>query len=171
MEYENETISVVARIMEHEKESLFRYALYRLGDVDDAEDIIQELFLTLCSMNGIVERTDDLRNYIFRSLSNNINTMLRKKEKLRLVPMESVSCELNIHDTQPQNFEQEYMMIEALLGLIPREQSEVIRLHIHGNRTFAEIAAIMNVPLTTVKSRYKYGIDKLRDALKKQGLI
>lgn len=160
----DETLTVIAQIMEDEKNNLFRYALYRLGSIDDAEDILQELFMSLSSTADIIEKSDNLKSYIFRSLSNNICTHLRKRQKLQFVPLEAVDVSL-IVDTEPQNFEQEYAIMEKLLNSIPAEQSEVIRLHIHGNCTFVEIAAIMELPLTTIKSRYKYGIDKLRKGL------
>ena len=57
------------------------------------------------------------------------------------------------------------------MALLPDEQSEVIRLRIYGDRQFDEIASICNIPLTTAKSRFRYGIDKLREALEKRGLI
>ena len=37
--------------------------------------------------------------------------------------------------------------------------------------TFAEIAEILEIPLPTAKSRYRYGIDHLRNELHKQGVI
>ena len=51
-----------------------------------------------------------------------------------------------------------------MLALLPAEQSETIRLRIHGGRSFAEIAEIVEAPVATVKSRYRYGIAKLREA-------
>ena len=62
-------------------------------------------------------------------------------------------------------------MIERLMALLPDEQSEVIRLRIYGGRQFSEIAAICDIPITTAKSRFRYGIDKLREALAERGLI
>ena len=57
------------------------------------------------------------------------------------------------------------------MALLPDEQSEVIRLRIYGDRQFSEIAAICDIPLTTAKSRFRYGIDKLHEALSERGLI
>ncbi|MBR5106289.1 MAG: hypothetical protein IKU93_07655, partial [Alistipes sp.] len=74
-------------------------------------------------------------------------------------------------DLAPKDFEQEFRLIERLMALLPDEQSEVIRLRIYGGRQFDEIASICNIPLTTAKSRFRYGIDKLREALEKHGLI
>ena len=75
--------------------------------------------------------------------------------------MEQEPCEA-------QNFEHEYTMINRLLSIIPKKQSEVIRLHIHAGRTFKEIAEILDIPEASAKSRYRYGIEKLRANIKKE---
>lgn len=77
----------------------------------------------------------------------------------------------DICDLQPENFEDEFRMINRLLSILPMEQSEVIRLRHHSNLSFQEIADIMDVPLPTVKARYRYGIDKIRINLKKYNLL
>ncbi|MDD4385927.1 MAG: sigma factor-like helix-turn-helix DNA-binding protein, partial [Bacteroidales bacterium] len=52
--------------------------------------------------------------------------------------------------------------LEELLKVLPEEQSEVIRLRIFDSLGFVEIASILETPVTTIKSRFKYGIDKLK---------
>ena len=74
---------------------------------------------------------------------------------------------MNIAEAEPKNLEEEYNLINSLLEIIPEVQSEVIRLHIHGNRTFVDIADILRIPVTTAKSRFKYGIEKLRKEIEK----
>ena len=48
------------------------------------------------------------------------------------------------------------------------EQAEVIRLRLHGGNSFADIADILNIPVSTAKSRFQYGIDKIRNQIKRQ---
>ena len=59
----------------------------------------------------------------------------------------------------------EFLRINRLLATLPQEQSETLRLRIYSECTFSEIAEIMQVPVTTAKSRFKYGIEKLRENL------
>ncbi|MBE6303578.1 MAG: RNA polymerase sigma factor [Bacteroidales bacterium] len=157
---------LIADTIEKEKRQLFCYACYRLGDANEAEDILQDLFVTLCATPGVIENTKNLKSYIFRSLSNKCNTLLRNRQKLQIVDIDSKEVSEK-EDSQPTNFEQEYTLINRLLNTIPQEQSEVIRLHIHGEKTFKEIADILEIPESSVKSRYRYGIEKLRREIKK----
>lgn len=79
----------------------------------------------------------------------------------------SIDNQLNVAATgEEDNREEEFKRISRLLDTLPEEQAEVIKLRIYGNNSFAEIAEILSVPLPTVKSRFLYGLTKLRRAMK-----
>ena len=60
--------------------------------------------------------------------------------------------------------EQRHMIVAALQQL-PFEQRQVIELNYFGGRTYQEIAAALNHPLGTVKTRARPGLLKLKQAL------
>lgn len=159
----------LACLMEEEKHHLHRYACYKIGDADEADDILQEMFLRLCNKSHLLAKVDNMRNYLYRTLANQCGMLLRERQKRPEVSVENLEL-LLLEEFIPESFEQEFRLINRLLSEIPIEQSEVIRLHIHGGRTFTDIAAILDAPLPTVKARYRYGIDKLRDGLHKHHL-
>ncbi len=151
-----------------ELQSLYRYACYRLGEREAAKDIIQELYLRLRQRTA--GEIKNMRCYLYRALANCCTQHARDKKRLEFVDLSSLS-ELRADDIVPESFEQEQALIARLLAALPDEQSEVIRLHLHGECTFAEIAEILEAPLATVKSRYRYGIEHLRRELQKQNLL
>ncbi len=158
------TTDELTDIIEQELDNLFRYAFYRLGDIQDAEDIIQDLYLTIHSKRGDTEKISNPKSYIYRALSNNCALWLRRRTQSKTISLESYN-DIEAFDPstiEPQSLEEEFTLINRLLNSIPYEQSEVIRLHIHGKRSFVEIADILSIPVTTAKSRFKYGIDKLK---------
>ena len=57
---------------------------------------------------------------------------------------------------------EEFQRIQYLLNSIPEEQAEVIRLRTIDDMSFVEIAELLKLPVTTIKSRFLYGISKLR---------
>ena len=148
--------------------SLHRYACYRLGSSEVAEDVIQELYLKLrtCYREGI----RNMRYYIYRSLMNACAQKLRDRQKINFEDFTQLK-DLRADDLSVSDFEQEYQLIGRLLETIPSEQSEVIRLHLHAGCQFQEVADIMDIPLSTAKSRYRYGIEHIRDAMRKEGLL
>ena len=165
---ENKQLTRLAELMQSERENLFRYACYRLGSAAEADDVIQDLYLRLSKQKARLAEIGDLRGYIYRSLSNSCTSILRLRKPL--APVQALDT-LSSEDLATTDFEQEYRLIERLMAHLPDEQSEVIRLRIYSGKQFDEIASICNIPLTTAKSRFRYGIDKLREALEKRGLI
>ena len=168
---EKDQLHRLAELMQSERDHLFRYACYRLGSVAETEDAIQDLYVRLSKQSSRlaeIDEIDDLQSYVYRSLSNSCASYLRSRRQF--VPSELLNT-LSSDDLTPTDFDEEFRLIERLMAQLPEEQSEVIRLRIYGSRQFDEIASICDIPLTTAKSRFRYGIDKLRDALEEQGLI
>jgi len=60
-------------------------------------------------------------------------------------------------------------MIVAALQQLPFEQRQVIALNYFGGRSHQEIAAALNHPLGTVKTRARRGLQKLKRALAMEG--
>ena len=56
-------------------------------------------------------------------------------------------------------------LLEQELKKLPAKFSEVIIMKVWGNHTFAEIGDMLGVSLNTVASRYRYGLERLRNAL------
>jgi RNA polymerase sigma-70 factor (ECF subfamily) len=96
---------------------------------------------------------------------------LRRKNKSHAIthlPLEKVlnsAKEIPTEETTHNKQKDEFLRINRLLATLPQEQSETLRLRIYSECTFSEIAEIMQVPVTTAKSRFKYGIEKLRENL------
>ena len=137
------------------QESLFRYAFFRVGNRADAEDIVQDAFLKAASTPAAIKNP---KAYLFRTVTNGCIDSMKRKSKL--LPIEQRMTA----PSQSDEFEaqQEQQRIAQLLGRLPDKQAEVIRLHIHANLKFTEIAEVLEIPATTVKSRFTSGIERLK---------
>lgn len=58
-----------------------------------------------------------------------------------------------------------HQRVRAALANLPAEQHDAIVLHVLGSLRFREIARQTGEPVNTVRSRYRYGIAKLRSLL------
>lgn len=155
----------IAELIKTDGTSLMRYACYRLGDADDAKDVVQDLYLKLHSKYSEdgCEDVKDWKNYAFRTLSNLCADRLRSEERQATLHFDE---NFDIAEIPDEDHETDISRIIRLLATIPKEQAEVIRLRIYGNNSFADIAGILSLPLSTVKSRFLYGLEKIRQAMK-----
>ncbi len=55
--------------------------------------------------------------------------------------------------------------LSGAMAELPFEQREAVMMHLHGAMTFRAIAKARRISPNTAKSRYRYGIDKLRSLL------
>ena len=60
--------------------------------------------------------------------------------------------------------------VASAVAALPAEQREVIVLKEYQDLTFVEIAEILGVPLSTVKTRLYRGLGQLRHRLERQGI-
>ena len=160
------TREILTDVFKAERPRLLRYACYRMAGSDDAEDVLQETFLKLHTRLSDTDggQINDLPSYLFRTLANLCTKWQANASRIKTVPLDT---RVDVADTVPdkQN-EDDYKRIARLLTEIPDEQAEVIRLRIYGDNSFAQVAEILSLPLPTVKSRFLYGLEKLRRGMK-----
>ena len=151
---------VVERLMEAERQGMLQYACYRLGNLDDAEDVVQDVFVRFYQLQS--EGGTGIKNpsaYLFRMLANLCISRQREAGRYVTVPLAGQPEPAN---PEAEDFDWEFRRINQLLAGIPEEQAEVIRLRFYGDKSFQEIADILGLPLTTAKSRFAYGMEKVK---------
>ena len=153
------------RIVEERQDWLFRFAYMRIGIREDAEDVVQEVLLSV--FRRLREKTsmDNLENYLIRAINNACTDYLRRKP-LWVVPLETATYVAGENDRQ---IHEEYIRINCLLDSLPLEQSEIVRLKCYDNLTFKQIAELQDIPEATAKSRYRYAILHIQQRIKKKG--
>ena len=144
-------------VIEQNQDYLFRFAYFRIGNREDAEDIIQDVFLRLFEKEFVIENDESMRMYLYRMVYNACNDWHRYKQQ-EPIPLEQVQ----MADDEEQALQEEYNRIWKMLSVLPADQADVITMHLIDGLTFVEIAKVTGTPETTIKSRFKSGIDKLR---------
>lgn len=156
------------KIITEFQDQLFRFAFFRTGCFEDSQDIVQEVFIKLYHKKEYFHSVKNIKSYLYKSISNACIDYQRKNRKITFESIDSTVQPLYMHENETlQNMIQieEYHRLETILNELPNEQSETIRLKVFDDLSFVEIAEILEVPVTTIKSRFKYGIDKLRNRL------
>ena len=145
--------------------SLFRYALALTGSSDDAEDAVQEVFTRLARGRRRLAKIDNVKAYLFSATRNAANGILRGKHR-RSILQEAVCADFRTHSAKRNgDSATESLVLCQALAELPVEQREVLVLKVFDGMTFKEIARTTGSSINTVASRYRYGIDKLRDAI------
>jgi RNA polymerase sigma-70 factor (ECF subfamily) len=154
------------RIVAERQDWLFRFAYMRIGIREDAEDLVQEVLLSVFRRLREKTQMDNMEQYIIRAISNACTDYFRRKS-LRVVELDKAR-EVPVGESDRQIHE-EYVRISRLLESLPPEQREIVRLKCYDELTFKQIAELQDIPEATAKSRYRYAIMHLQQMIKKKG--
>ena len=157
-------------LVESLQDALVRYAFRRLGSLQDAEDIVQNVLLKAFTERKRLKNISRVVPYLYRMLANACTDFLRKHNgsQVYLEELKPVEVSVKGGDCTEEAAVRELARIESLLAPLPEEQAEVIRLRVQDGLSFAQIAEMQGCPVATVKSRFRYGLDKLQIELSKE---
>ncbi len=161
----------------YERHSRVAYSLaFRLlGDRQLAEDLVQDAFLAVWrGAARYASARGSVRNWMLSILHNRgvdrlrtLGAMSRRQDALEQMelrrPDEPDAADLAIGRVLAGTVRDE-------LGDLPREQFEVLRLAYYGGFTHQEIAQMLQLPLGTVKSRMRLGLERLRRGMGESGI-
>lgn len=142
---------------------LVRNAFRRLGNLQEAEDVVQDVFVKAYADRKKLRKVQRVGPYLYRMVAN---ACAERRRRRRILSLEELGSE-DIPDRQDEATQQitaaeELERMEQYLRRLPGRQAEVIRLRVLDELPLADIAEIVGCGLPTVKSRLRYGLQKLR---------
>jgi RNA polymerase sigma-70 factor (ECF subfamily) len=129
---------------------VFRFALHMSGRVEIAEEIVQEVFLTLLSgSSGFLEASGSLQGYLIGAARNMVRGRLRQAR--RFVQAEPTASTGDL--LEDLSNEQELRDLRAAILSLPPNYREVIALCDLEGMDYSQAASHLGCPLGTVRSR------------------
>lgn len=144
------------------KDKLYRYALYRLGDPQDAEDAVSDCVLAAWQGIPRLRNAEAFGGWIFRILHNCCVRQIKAASGLR----ENLQ---HIYEAGPAssgagNIQAAAELREAL-GILSEEDREIVLLSVIGGLTSKEISDITDLKPGSVRSRLSRSLAKMREHL------
>ena len=137
---------------------MYRFALSICKNPQDAEDAVGETAMSVFKSIGTLKNKEKFKSYLFLSLSN----CCKKKMKAQNYN-EEISRKTEIDNSQ-RDFDFSLDLKNAL-NKLDNETREIVMLSVVAGFSSKEIGKIMNLKATTVRSKLKRGIDKMRKEL------
>lgn len=154
----------------YEEHASCAFALFRrfaLCD-SDARDLLQDWLVKIARGHDSLTDIDNERAYLLRIAYRHAVDWTRRVAVRRKT--RDAAREERIGPTFSPVVDPDRDMIrdsmERSLAELPREQQVAVQLRLWDGLTFAEIGEVLDISTNTAASRYRYGIDKLRDALR-----
>ena len=157
----------IERLYDEHAQAVFAYLLNFTRHEADTRDLLQELFIKLAERPELLEEARDERAFLLR-VAHNLALDLIRRRGTREKNYEQLAGEtLAVFASTSAPDEGAFREApSAALGEIPADQRAVVHLKLWEGLTFEQIAELLGIPLNTAASRYRYGIDKLRERLR-----
>jgi RNA polymerase sigma-70 factor (ECF subfamily) len=165
---------------------VYNFCLRMLGERTVAEDAMQEVFLRIVRAAKEWERQAKFTTWLYTIARNHCIDALRKASYRKTASLdqplkgedgedgvalgERVADDESISPDRGADSLRLRQTLARAIAALPEEQREVFVMREHAGMPFKEIAAVVGVPENTVKSRMRYALEHLREALAKAGI-
>lgn len=168
----------IEEIVRKEKKRLLNFIRQRTPSVEDAEDILQEVFYELVESYRLMKPVEQLASWMFTVARNKITDLYRKKkpdllednvhigeeedEPLLLADILKANT-ISADDKMMNDFIME--AVAEVLDELPKEQRDAFVMHELEDKSMQQIADETKVSVKTVISRKRYAVLYLRERL------
>src|SRR5665213_813355 len=152
------------QMLEQEIPRLRRYARALARDASRADDLVQNCLARALAKSHLWQPGTDLRAWLFTILHNqHVNDVRRAVREGISVPVDDVAPVLTVPSTQGSALR--LRDLDRSLAKLPKEQRQVLLLVGLEGMRYEEVAAVLNVPVGTVRSRLSRGREMLRQLM------
>jgi RNA polymerase sigma-70 factor (ECF subfamily) len=157
----------LATIYDAHAQALFAFLLNFTRNEADTRDLLQEVFCKLARQPELLRSVRDERAFLIRIAGNLALDLFRRRgTRERNYEQLAADCTgLFVASADPDEvaFRRE---LTLALGDLPPEQRAIVHLKLWEGMAFDQIATALDLSPNTAASRYRYGLDKLRERLR-----
>ncbi len=155
------------RLYEEHAQALFAFLLNLTRHDTDTRDLLQDLFIRLARRPDLLDDVRDERAFLLR-MAHNLALDLIRRRSTREKNYERFAAEVPALFAPSLDADEAVFRrrLQEALAELPTDQRAVLHLKLWENLTFDAIAEALGIPANTAASRYRYGLDKLRQKLR-----
>jgi RNA polymerase sigma-70 factor (ECF subfamily) len=155
------------RLYDSHAQALFAFLLNFTRNEADTRDLLQEVFVKLAQRPDLLSGVREERGFLIRLAHNQaIDLMRRRGTREKNYGQLAEDAEAVFSPTADPDEQAFRRALAEALGELPPDQRAAVHLKLWEGLTFEQIAAALEIPPNTAASRYRYGIDKLRERLR-----
>jgi RNA polymerase sigma-70 factor, ECF subfamily len=147
--------------------ALCGYAKKFIDDLDQAEEVVQDLFFNLWQKREKIEINTSLEAYLYRSVRNSCLNLLKHykiRDTYKVANQKAIRESEGVHsDSVVENELQE--SIELAIESLPPERKKIFKMNRLEGMKYKEIADELGISIKTVEAQMSKALKHLRDRL------
>lgn len=145
------------------------YVYRLLGEKEDAEDVVQDLFLTLWNNRKKIAIGENVSGYLYKMARNLALNHIRTRTNYKTV-LENREEQLSYYEENPLETEEFRMALYNCINLLPGRCKEVLLLHRVKGLKQKEIADQLSISVKTIKNQIWASLQRLKKCLEVKGI-
>lgn len=153
-------------LYENTKDAVYGFALSIVQNPQDAEDVLQDTYVSIYLSSQSYKRLGKPMAWVL-TIARNLSLMkLRGRQRTAGPPKDGQDLfGAAPHDTTSED----RLVLTAALGAVGPQESQIVMLHAVAGLKHREIAGLLEMPLSTVLSKYNRAVKKLKLVLEEAG--
>jgi RNA polymerase sigma-70 factor (ECF subfamily) len=146
------------------REWVYGLAFRLCGNREDAQEILQEVFMYFYNKFPGFELRSSLKTFLYPVVKNITISNIRKKRKI--IHLDDSATQSIPDDTL--NWAEEFRNLSDYLDGFSKEEKELVFLRYYDEMQLSEIADIFKVPVGTIKSRINRLLSRIREKTRRE---
>jgi RNA polymerase sigma-70 factor (ECF subfamily) len=153
------------------QEPLFRYVQSVFKEQALAEDVLQEIFLRIYRKIGYLREPEVFRAWAYQIATRESFRHLKRERRWTEQARDEDALKSVPVPPSREKFAPELLerLPQLIGGLSPASRAVIVLYYLH-EMSLDEVAAVLEIPIGTVKSRLAYGLATLRDQIRELAL-
>ena len=151
-------------VLKHQK-PLYNLLYRMVNNHEDASDLLQKTFVKAFTGLGSFERRSTFKTWLYQIAINLAKNVYRDRSRAQHVPIDDVIIKRDPRTLEALIQKESRLLLRQALGGLPEKQRMTVTLRIQEDRTFEEIAEIMQCSLGTAKANYHHAVRKLKSMM------
>jgi RNA polymerase sigma-70 factor (family 1) len=145
---------------------LYRFSGRLVWDAQAAENIVQDLFVTLWIQKNHLKITSGLKSYLYQAVKNRALTHLKKARRMgSLINPLAIKSGTAASPEETYLNKELYTAVHQAIAKLPNKCRHIYLMKRYDNLAYAEIAETLNISLNTVKTQLQRALKSLEKQL------
>ena len=165
-----ESAPALVVLLEHYESKVYRLCCSMLRDGPQAEDAEQESWVRIWQALPRFDRRASLSTWIYAITRNRCLTAIERHRNNRFASADENEAKMAALESEPADTENLSSLLRGLVDVLPERHRRVLTLFYYEDRSVAEVADMLKMPVGTVKTLLHRARAALGEQLKLQGL-
>ncbi len=154
-----------AKLYNYYKTPALRFANSLLKDTEEAENLVQDVFLKIWMRREQIKPDYNFNSYLFTCLRNMAFDYFKKLEKSELLRTQYMEAMMLVSDEEREEKELRINLVQQAVESLSVKRKQILKLNIEEGKSYQEIAEFLRISKNTVKNQLVKAKQVLREQM------